>query len=371
MSTTEVRCLLCGTGAVVARAVPLPIIDVSIAVSIVHADWRLGVCQACGASHRLLSATEAARIDGSFKSADYIDRRQVPQTVHVKDRPAPTARHVLQAELLMARMAPHSRLLDFGCHDGALLGCLAERRGDMDLVGYDVGDRPPASYPAGVAWIGGARDAIPGRFDAIVLSYSLQYVRDLGALGAFLRERLLPGGFVLIQVPDVARKPAVLLLGNQHHFFTTQGMAAVLHHIGFAYEPLERDWAARDALGFATPAAEPGSALASGPVCDAVFAALDEIVATGEGLAKLAGGGRYGVLGTTVEAALAGDILGADAAYFVDENPGKAGQTFFGRAIIHPRELTAADTVILPYGKAGDAIGRRLASEYKGRFLVV
>ncbi|MBX9633942.1 MAG: class I SAM-dependent methyltransferase, partial [Magnetospirillum sp.] len=171
---------------------PLPIIDVAISVSVNRAPWCLGVCRSCGSSHRIVDGDEAARIDDTFRSDDYINRRQVPQTVRTAAWVEPVPRHVLQAEILAAQLDSGMRLLDIGCSDGALLARLAQRTRNVELVGYDVGLYPPRDFPSGpgISWVGGARDDIPGQFDAIILSYSLQYIRDLSGLGQFFRDRV-------------------------------------------------------------------------------------------------------------------------------------------------------------------------------------
>src|SRR6185295_7215096 len=129
----------------------------------------------------------------------------------------------------------------------------ADQCGVSDLCGFDVSERP--SFPRGAPFrfVAGDLRRVDGMFDLVVLSHALQYVPDLAALFEQIGARLAPGGAVFIQVPDFGQKPAALLFGDLFWHFTPEILSTVLRRQGFAAEPVQTAWFARDGLILARP----------------------------------------------------------------------------------------------------------------------
>jgi len=92
------------------------------------------------------------------------------------------------------------RVLDVGCGNGYLLHRLASR--GADVLGIDPGDHANAKYDVRII-----RDFFPsskvrGRFDMIIGFAMLEHVEDPPAFMAQLFEHLVPGGEVVLGVPD-------------------------------------------------------------------------------------------------------------------------------------------------------------------------
>jgi len=112
--------------------------------------------------------------------------------------------HVVQ---LLTRFAP-KRVLDFGCGTGTNLTIpLAEHFPDITFVGVDndpgtvefaskVNTAPNLSF----ALIEGADAMAP--YDMIILSEVLEHVEEPGDFLLYLRERLRPGGLLLVTTPN-------------------------------------------------------------------------------------------------------------------------------------------------------------------------
>ena len=58
---------------------------------------------------------------------------------------------------------------------------------------------------------------------------------------------------------------------------------------------------------------------------------------------------------------------GADG--FVDENPAKLSGPFLGKPVIHPKDMTANDVVLLPYGNGNAIIAEKFQSAYSARVI--
>ena len=70
-----------------------------------------------------------------------------------------------------------------------------------------------------------------------------------------------------------------------------------------------------------------------------------------------------GLFGSSVAATWLAAGLGNSVAFFVDEDPGRAGRNHMGRPILRPNEVPAGSTIYLAFlRKVADAIATRLAN---------
>jgi SAM-dependent methyltransferase len=107
------------------------------------------------------------------------------------------------ADEVAAAFAPTTPVLEVGCGDGLLLDLL-EERGFPDRVGIDPGRAAAASERSDVVH-GFFPQDLPGerRYGLIVLRHVLEHIESPVPFLTALAERLLPGGEVWIEVPDL------------------------------------------------------------------------------------------------------------------------------------------------------------------------
>ncbi|MBF0438222.1 MAG: class I SAM-dependent methyltransferase [Magnetococcales bacterium] len=94
----------------------------------------------------------------------------------------------------------NSSILDVGCGSGGLLLKL-RREGFTDLLGVDLFLAETREYACGVRILAASLDQVTRCFDLIMLHHSLEHMPDQHAALASVRERLNPGGGVLIRIP--------------------------------------------------------------------------------------------------------------------------------------------------------------------------
>ena len=81
--------------------------------------------------------------------------------------------------------------------------------------------------------------------------------------------------------------------------------------------------------------------------------------------------GRVAILGCAHNAAWAFHAVDGNIDCFADENPARVGTTFYGKPVLHPRELAADDTLVMPYGATSDAIHKKFGEIYQVQLVAV
>jgi hypothetical protein len=274
----------------------------------------------------------------------------------------------------VAPLRPDRRatVLDLGCAAGGMLAAFQER-GYRNLLGLDPS---PACAAAArrlydipvVTGCLAELDAVPQRFDLILLSAVLEHVVLPAAMLAKVRDRLAPDGLLFIHVPDATGFAACLdapfqQFSTEHiQFFAPTSLANLLGNCGLT--PL----AQRQRMA-------PLTAQASGSVLEVVFRAAGAGMAwtrdaetepalrqyihasanlerrIARTLADLAERRTpllvWGV-GTHAQRLLATTRLAqADIRAFVDSNPHYQGKTLRGVPILAPAQLRGRGEAIL------------------------
>ena len=362
-------CPACGAAETRFHDFPFPLFRHLDFVRIVTDKVILGECGSCGIIFRVARAETLQDIDALYLSDLYAAHDEV-HAISVPGRSAPVPASSFQAEAL-AGCLPETppRILDFGCFNGRLLHDFSLLRPDAILVGYDVAVR--TGFPQGEAFTfysGDWRD-IEGPFDLVCMSHSIQYVREIADLLDRIHLWLSPAGRIFVQTPDVLKKPCALLLGDLHYHFSGETLAKLMSDRGFAMETLEDMPFPRDiTLLGRVDGRVAGGAPRGMPVLETAY---NHVQALSGAITARAGEEFDGILGTTIEAAFVDEELGARTRFFVDENPERIGQTFRGRPVLHPADVTAGSSVLVPLGSQAERVAERLSATFPSRFVAL
>jgi LSD1 subclass zinc finger protein len=135
-----------------------------------------------------------------------------------------TATAELYLDQLARRGIHGGRLLEAGCGNGYLLAA-AERRG-YEVLGVEYSEpaaqRARAGLARGQVMVGelASLDLPAGVFDVCVLADVIEHVRDPRAFLATVRDRLKPGGCLLVATPTTDSWSARLMRGHWMEFKT-------------------------------------------------------------------------------------------------------------------------------------------------------
>jgi SAM-dependent methyltransferase len=326
---------------------------------------RIGECCNCGHLYRIHTDREREFIDRLYKSGEYTAHRE-DHVVQHDDRLLQAA--TAQAELLLPHLEKSRGLaiLDIGCFDGSLLGALKETGCSQRLVGFDVEQRPCFFEKCAGEFVTGSLDNVRGKFDLVILSQSLMYIKDLPALFRKTNSLLELGGRLFIHVPDILQKPSMLLLGDQYHYFTKGKLETLLQQFGYDPVFLPDTPFPRDLLMISKKTDEEKHYSQPKMVLPGLIESMD---ATRNRLREMASTlGEYTVLGTTMEASFVHSLLPGKVTAFVDEDPHKVGNTFHGKPVFHPSGLSPRQHCILPLSSRAVHVLTRFEAEYKGHF---
>lgn len=364
-----VACPLCSAKHPEINILPYPLFR-HMDFSIFHpGPNRIGRCRTCGLVFRIIDDGEQQEIDAIYRSEDYL-KHEEPHTLVLEEHQEPVPMSHVQAGILLPFLdVTTASVLDIGCFDGQLLSKIGKICDVSDLCGFDVGERP--QFPRGkpFRFVSGQVAEIDGSFDMILMSQSIQYIRDIHSLFENIRKLLKPEGKIFIQVPDFSVKPASLLLGDLYYHYTREIIGNTLRYMGFLPQFLDNDYFQRDILVIASPGGS--ESYGCTVLDDHLSVGLSRLAEVAESLEKLVISEAIGVLGTTIDAAFVDHCLDSHVAFFVDENPRKVGSTFHGKPVVHPRSIGEKDAVVIPMGATGETIRDRFSKQYLGYYVCV
>jgi hypothetical protein len=238
------------------------------------------------------------------------------------------------------------------------------------LVGLDLTDRYKTeveSIPGVEALYTAPVEAVPGHFDIITLIHSLEHIPGPTRFLTGLRGKFKMGGLLVIQVPDCWQNPFMFLVADHATHFFESTLRETVAAGGYDVTLTANDWIAKELTLIARKSVREFSSRVEANPADNIAAVrnrLEWVVALGQEIRTIASKSPLGVFGTSIAATwLQGELQG-EAAFFVDEDPSRFGQTFMRRQILRPSEVPAGSQVMiaLPTPMA-EQVRARLARE--------
>jgi SAM-dependent methyltransferase len=243
-------------------------------------------------------------------------------------------------------------LLDVGCGNGNTVRAFGEIASGWSLVGLDLTDRYKTeveSIPRVEALYTGPVEAVPGQFDIITLIHSLEHIPGPAKFLTELRGKLKMGGLLVIQVPDCWQNPFMFLVADHATHFFESNLRETVAAGGYDVTVTANDWIAKELTLIARKSVRDllSRVVTPGDNIAAVRSRLEWVVALGQEVRALASKSPLGLFGTSIAATWVQGELQGEAAFFVDEDPSRFGQTFMKRQILRPSEVPAGSQVMI------------------------
>jgi len=352
--TGEAACGICGGGTLEELPAYRTLRRVTSDCRPWPAGGRLGVCRGCGAVQKPADEAFLAEIDEIYRSyAIYHQAAGAEQAVFEQSSGLPASRSVRLLETFRDRSAlkPTGRMLDVGCGNGATIRAFGQVAPGWTKAGTEFDGKYrtevesiPNTEPLHV----GPVEDVPGTFDVITMIHVLEHIVDPIDVLKTLRGRLAPGGLLLIEVPHHPANAFELLIADHRTHFTADALTRALAAAGYEIVSVAEDWIPKELSVVARPA----RAAPTAPPLGDPSAARERIVGslawlgrTADHLRQLGAREPVGLFGTSI----AGTWLAAEAAdeiaFFVDEDPNRAGRSYLGRPVLAPADVPPGSRV--------------------------
>jgi len=357
MSRSEVlACHVCGAPGLVTIPSYQKLSRVASDCKVWPSGGRLGVCGQCGCAQAITDARwreEAGAIYANYSI--YHQSQGAEQSVFDPVSGQPLARSAALAQRLQAEslLPARGRMMDIGCGNGSLLRAFGAVFQQWTMTGLELYDlrrkeiesieRVERLYTPPVA-------GVPGLFGLITFSHVLEHIESPLDCLVQMRDKLEPGGLVLIQVPDCAANPFMLLVADHACHFCLPVLRRLVEEAGYEVQVATNQWVAKELTVIGRKAVEPLSHSWTDQGCmDA--AALRASVSWLERLASQARAlscrRPFGLFGTSIAGTFLFGELGDAVDFFVDEDPNRQGKVWCERPIYAPNQVPAGSHIFV------------------------
>lgn len=334
---------------------------------------RLCVCQACGCVQKVTDhiwQTEIERIYEAYSI--YHQSNGVEQTVFEQGSGRASSRsvHLLERLRTHVQLPERGRLLDIGCGNGAFLRTFGRLAPLWSLVGTELNDtyRPVVESIDGVeAFYTCATDQVPGTFDLITMMHVLEHIPAPRDFLTRLRNKLKLGGLLVLEIPDYLQNPFDLLIVDHCTHFTAATVEALIQSAGFEVISVATDWVPKELTVVACKTEHQQEKddvqVSTSHSFDLTIKCVQWLRSVTTAAHERSTMGTFGLLGTSIAATWLVSELEDSVSFFVDEDPYRAGTTYMGRPIYHPREVPIGSHVFIALPpKFAESIQARMES---------
>lgn len=334
------------------------------------AGGHLGICGACGMAQSRVDERWRDEVDGIYRDYTVYHQgggaeQQVfdQQSGGAASRSDRLLRHVQAAAALPGR----GKLLDLGCGNGTFLRAVSRGMPGWTLSGSELYDTHRAAVleiPGVEGYYTCGPTQVPGCFDVVSMIHVLEHIPAPRQFLDALQAKLVPGGRLLIQVPDHAQNPFDLLIADHCTHFAAETLMQLVHAAGYRVSRVSTEWVPKE-LSLLADAAEVPEAKAADPTAlwrraEAAVGWLEDVLDCAS--ARLTSARAAGLFGTSIAATWLCAELGTRVGFFVDEDRSRQGRQHLGLPIYAPQQVPTGGEVFLALPRPlAEAVQRRLS----------
>lgn len=314
------------------------------------AGGRLCVCRRCGFVQKPTDEGWKAEIAQIYAAYDVYGQSAGAEQKNFDMRGLGRARSLKIAEFLSSRSdwPQRGQILDVGCGNGAFLQALATTHPDWTLSGLELDQREEAKLHA----IPGFRQLhighlakIEAYFDCVSFIHALEHFASPMEVLSQAKERLAPGGQLLIQIPDLAANPFDVLIVDHAIHVTADTLTGLLRQAGFV-----PTWIGsvieKELTVLARPLQKAPDKIVPRQPTRAVETHIQWLVQVFDQASAIKG--PLALFGTSIAASWLYGMLSDRVVAFVDEDTARTGRSHLGLPILLPADVPPEVTVYIP-----------------------
>ena len=308
----------------------------------------------------------------SFISPQYANSKQTNQKKTIKGKSNFLYRSKHQANYISKYIKKKNvNILDIGCFDGKLLNYLNLICRKSFFYGHDINPYLKNNFPSkkNFFFIKTIKN-LKKKFDCIILSHSLMYIKNLKRTLSLCRKLLKENGKIFIQIPNIRENIFYSLMGDQYYVFTENSLINICKLSGFKINKIDRKHFSREIILILTKHknSKPKKPTTKDMIFEKNLAFLNKLKLK---LIEKFKSNKYLVLGTTVNAAFVDEIINKNVNFFVDENFQSQNNFFRKKIIQHPKKLQNFHSVILPFVKSKNLMLKKFKTTYNGNYIKI
>lgn len=330
---------------------------------------RLYLCSRCGTVQKNTDAfwqDEMKRIYEAYTIYHQSEGEEQPVMVEDGQGMVSRSRLLLDHVASVAKLPEQGRLLDVGCGNGGFLRTSSQVLPNWSLAGteFDGKYKPLVERIPGVEVMHtGTIAGLTGYFHVISMLHVLEHIPWPTALLESLREKLAPGGLLLLNLPDLKLNPFELAVADHCTHFQRQSIACFLQRLGFRVELDTTTWIKKERVVLARVGAV-GSCEASIDLVSKVEEALGSVNflrSMVDAAHALRGKGEFAIFGSSIAATWLAGAINGEFEFFVDGDKTRIGRRHLGKPILGPHEVAPGSRVLI-------ALSREISGLLKANF---
>lgn len=330
-------------------------------------------CKDCNLIFSSSKNAKIKQVDKILCSQEYSESSQTDHKVYSSEYDGHVNRGCLQTSIIADHISNDSPVvLDVGCFDGMLLREFRKRWENADLHGYDINPSLERYFPEHekINFHVGDFEKLEGTYDIICFSHSLMYFKDVRSTLNKVKNLLSSDGLLFIQVPNICKNPSYVLMGDQYTYFSENSLKSLFANAGFSYKNHKSVDFPREIIGIVQLFEQETKSKVSHK-CGELSRVISKLKCLEANAKRISSEGGFGILGTTSVAAFLESAMSNEIKYFVDECTSTEQTYFRDKPVLHPKELSSQNKVILPFFTGGERILKRFQSEYLASFYLV
>jgi SAM-dependent methyltransferase len=322
----------------------------------------MNCCGACGAIQKLPDAKWFGEIERIYRDYQIYELSGGSEQVIFSEAGVAAPRSKALVDFIAANAGADraGKLIDIGCGNGSQLERLSAALPHWHLYGSELSDAVSASLrtiPNFVELYTRPTRGITERFDVVTMFHALEHMPDPLAALRDAAALLNAGGRLFVEIPNAAISPFDLLVADHLLHFSPAHLGYLASRAGLSISILRDDLVPKEItlLADLLPDILPdlGGELRARPAPAATMEIVRSNVAWLSAMLvearKAAERSRkFGLFGTAISGMWLYGALRGKVAFFVDEDPGRVGNSFEGIPILSPAQAPAGSTVFVP-----------------------